>query len=68
VRMLQWNEQSACAWCPPFVSPLCVRACRYMSGGLKLDEYITHHFKLPEINDAFHLLHEGKTLRAMIHM
>jgi S-(hydroxymethyl)glutathione dehydrogenase/alcohol dehydrogenase len=39
-----------------------------MSGGLKLDEYITHHFKLPEINDAFHLLHEGKTLRAMIHM
>ena len=41
---------------------------RYMGGTLKLDEYITHHFKLGEINDAFHLLHEGKTLRAMIHM
>jgi Zn-dependent alcohol dehydrogenase len=41
---------------------------RYLAGGLKLDEYITHHFKLSEINQAFHLLHEGSTLRAMIHM
>jgi Zn-dependent alcohol dehydrogenase len=41
---------------------------RYMAGGLKLDEYITHHFTLPQINEAFHLLHEGKTLRAMVHM
>ncbi len=40
----------------------------YMAGSLKLDEYITHHFSLDEINDAFHLLHEGKCLRAVIKM
>ena len=41
---------------------------RYMAGSLKLDEYITHNFKLDRINDAFHLLHEGECLRAVITM
>lgn len=40
----------------------------YMAGRLKLDEYITHHFKLDGINDAFKLLHDGGCLRAVISM
>jgi S-(hydroxymethyl)glutathione dehydrogenase / alcohol dehydrogenase len=41
---------------------------RYMGGTLMLDEYITHQFKLDQINDAFHLLHSGGCLRAVINM
>lgn len=39
---------------------------RYLKGEIKLDEYITHHFTLDEINAAFDLLHEGKCLRAVL--
>eukprot|EP01023_Acetabularia_acetabulum_P009112 TRINITY_DN14028_c0_g2_i1.p1 TRINITY_DN14028_c0_g2~~TRINITY_DN14028_c0_g2_i1.p1 ORF type:complete len:463 (-),score=91.50 TRINITY_DN14028_c0_g2_i1:292-1560(-) len=41
---------------------------KYMHKKFKVDEYITHHFKLDQINEAFHLLHEGKCLRAVITM
>lgn len=41
---------------------------RYIKGELKLDEYITHHYPLEEINDGFKLLHEGKCLRTIIKM
>lgn len=41
---------------------------RYMHGGLKLDEYITHNMTLDRINDAFHLLHSGECLRCVITM
>jgi len=40
----------------------------YMQGKFKVKEYITHHFKLEDINDAFEMLHEGKCLRAVITM
>ena len=33
---------------------------QYMNKQLKIDEYITHNFKLDEINEAFHLMHQGK--------
>ena len=39
-----------------------------MAGEFKVKEYITHHFSLDQINDAFHLLHEGNCLRAVITM
>ena len=32
----------------------------YLAGKLKVDEFITHHYELKEINDAFHVMHEGK--------
>lgn len=41
---------------------------RYMKGEFKVDEYITHHFKLDQINEAFDLLHSGKCLRAVVDM
>eukprot|EP00850_Spirogloea_muscicola_P000538 SM000002S05618 [mRNA] locus=s2:1197032:1201229:+ [translate_table: standard] len=40
----------------------------YMDNEIKLDEYITHHVTLAEINDAFDLLHAGKCLRCVINM
>ncbi|CAD7696950.1 unnamed protein product [Ostreobium quekettii] len=41
---------------------------RYLKGEFKVDEYITHHFKLEQINEAFDLLHGGDCLRAVIDM
>jgi S-(hydroxymethyl)glutathione dehydrogenase/alcohol dehydrogenase len=41
---------------------------RYMDGKLRLDEYITHRFKLEQINDAFKLLQGGSCLRSVINM
>ena len=40
---------------------------RYMKGDIKVDPYITHKFKLEEINEAFKLMHEGKSIRSVIH-
>ena len=38
-----------------------------MSGALDLDPFITHTLPLEEINEAFHLMHEGKSIRTVIH-
>ena len=40
----------------------------YMKGDLKVDEFVTHNFPLDEINEAFHAMHEGKCIRAVIKM
>ncbi len=40
---------------------------RYMAGEFKLDDFITHTMGLDEINDAFDLMHEGKSIRTVIH-
>lgn len=40
---------------------------QYMNGQIKIDELITHHFPLKEINEAFHVMHEGKSIRAIVH-
>ncbi len=38
----------------------------YMDGKIKIDELITHTLKLEDINDAFDLMHEGKSIRTVI--
>ena len=38
----------------------------YMSGKLNIDDLITHTMPLEKINDAFHLMHEGKSIRSVI--
>jgi len=38
----------------------------YMSGKLNIDDLITHTMSLEKINDAFHLMHEGKSIRSVI--
>jgi len=40
---------------------------KYMQGKLKVDEFITHTLPLTEINEAFDLMHEGKSVRTVIH-
>lgn len=40
----------------------------YMSGDFQLDDFITHTMGLEEINKAFDLMHEGKSIRSVIHM
>lgn len=40
---------------------------RYMNGEIKIDEFITHDMPFNKINDAFDLLHEGKSIRTVLH-
>ena len=39
---------------------------RYMAGEIKVDPMITHRFRLEKINEAFDLMHEGKSIRSVI--
>jgi len=39
---------------------------RYMKGDFELDTFITHTMGLDEINTAFDLMHEGKSIRSVI--
>lgn len=38
-----------------------------MKGKIKLAPFVTHTMKLEEINKAFDLMHEGKSIRSVIH-
>jgi S-(hydroxymethyl)glutathione dehydrogenase/alcohol dehydrogenase len=38
-----------------------------MAGKIRLDPFITHNLPLDRINDAFDLMHEGKSIRTVIH-
>lgn len=39
---------------------------KYMEGKIKVDEMITYTMSLEKINDAFDLMHEGKSIRSVI--
>ncbi len=39
---------------------------KYMDGHLKVKEFITHTFPLEQINEAFDLMHHGKSIRSVI--
>jgi S-(hydroxymethyl)glutathione dehydrogenase/alcohol dehydrogenase len=39
---------------------------RYLSGEIKIDPMITHTMPLDRINEAFDLMHEGKSIRSVI--
>jgi len=38
----------------------------YMDGKIKIDELITHKLPLERINEAFDLMHEGKSIRTVV--
>jgi len=40
---------------------------QYQNGILKIDEFISFTFPLEDINKAFDLMHEGKSIRSVIH-
>jgi len=37
-----------------------------MAGKIKLEPFVTHTMGLPEINEAFDLMHEGKSIRSVV--
>ncbi|MDT8387700.1 MAG: S-(hydroxymethyl)glutathione dehydrogenase/class III alcohol dehydrogenase [Thiogranum sp.] len=39
---------------------------RYMNGEIELDSMVTHRMPLEDINKAFDLMHEGKSIRSVI--
>lgn len=39
----------------------------YLGGKIDLDPFITHTMPLEQINEAFELMHEGKSIRTVIH-
>lgn len=39
----------------------------YLQKDLLIDEFITHNFPLNEINESFNVMHEGKSIRSIIH-
>jgi Zn-dependent alcohol dehydrogenase len=38
----------------------------YQAGALKLDELVTRHYQLDQINEAFTDLREGRNIRGII--
>jgi S-(hydroxymethyl)glutathione dehydrogenase/alcohol dehydrogenase len=38
----------------------------YMEGKINIDDMITHTMPLNQINDAFHLMHDGKSIRSVV--
>ena len=40
---------------------------QYLEGAITITPYITHQFKLDEINKAFDLMHQGKSIRSVIY-
>ncbi|UTF58646.1 S-(hydroxymethyl)glutathione dehydrogenase/class III alcohol dehydrogenase [Gilvimarinus sp. DA14] len=39
----------------------------YLAGKFKLSDFITHTMPLDDINEAFELMHEGESIRSVIH-
>ena len=39
---------------------------RYMNGTINLDDFVTHQMPFEKINEAFDLLHEGKSIRTVL--
>ena len=39
---------------------------KYMSGDIKIDPFVTHTMPLKDINKAFDLMHEGKSIRSVV--
>lgn len=38
-----------------------------MRGDIQLEPFVTHTMPLEDINEAFRLMHEGKSIRSVIH-
>lgn len=38
----------------------------YLENELLVDEFITHHYNLEQINDAFDVMHKGQSIRSVV--
>ncbi|MEY4631346.1 MAG: Zn-dependent alcohol dehydrogenase, class [Pseudomonadota bacterium] len=39
---------------------------QYMAGNIKIDEFVTHRMPVGKINEAFDLMHHGKSIRTVV--
>ena len=39
---------------------------KYLAGIVKVDEFVSFNLKLEDINESFHLMHEGKAIRSVV--
>ena len=39
----------------------------YMAKKLMVDEFVSHDVPIEQINDAFHLMHSGQSVRTVVH-
>ena len=39
---------------------------RYMDGEIKVDEFISHVFRIEDIVSAFHVMHSGEAIRPVV--
>jgi S-(hydroxymethyl)glutathione dehydrogenase/alcohol dehydrogenase len=39
---------------------------KYLAGAIKIDPMITHKMPLERINEAFDLMHQGKSIRSVV--
>ena len=61
-----WKGAAFGGWKSRTDIPKLVHQC--MNGERKVKEYITHELPFKDINKAFELMHEGKSIRTVIHM
>jgi hypothetical protein len=40
---------------------------QYPEGVIRIDPMITHNLRLDQVNEAFELMHEGKSIHSVIH-
>lgn len=40
---------------------------KYMDGDIKIDQLVTHDLPFEDVNKAFDLMHDGKSIRAVLH-
>lgn len=40
---------------------------KYLRGEIKLNDFITHNLPIESVNEAFDLMHEGKSIRSVVH-
>jgi len=59
-----WKGSAFGGWKSRDSVPMLVQS--YMSGKIKLDEFITHKYSLNEVNDSLDALHSGECIRAII--
>lgn len=59
-----WKGTAFGGWKSVDSVPKLVQA--YMTKKLLVDEFVTHTFGLDEINVAFDLMHEGKSIRSVV--
>lgn len=59
-----WNGSAFGGWKSRDSVPKLVD--EYMDGKIKVDEFITHHFELADINKAFDVMHSGESLRSIV--